>query len=276
MRFAYVSGITNDSFVKGMLIMFSSLNQHCKATGIDRICFVTENVTKETRRLIEKRGILCIEVPYIKGTDSGRWKTTFQKLAIFSFIQYDKLVWVDADMIVMASLDSLFNRPHMSAVRTRMPTATTGVYSFNSGLMVIAPNVFEYEGIVSTVDSVINQFSSLHINPGDQNVLNEYYKLWPMAEENQLEDGYNVFFGSIESYIDNGYSAFNDNKKRIYIVHFTGPHKPWEKRFWFTIKAWIRAIRYQHHIPNAETRKILSRYYSIMREVENEQRKSQT
>ena len=126
LKYAYVSGITNDSFCIGLLIMFRSLNQVCLDRSIERVCFVTENVSHETRRRIEKEYIHCIETEVINVNASGRWKTTFQKLVVFSFTQYDRIVWIDADMIVTRNLDDLFEKPHMSCVRSRAPMLTRG------------------------------------------------------------------------------------------------------------------------------------------------------
>lgn len=43
------------------------------------------------------------------------WNKTFDKLKIFDLIEYDKLVYLDCDMMILANLDFLFEYPTFSA-----------------------------------------------------------------------------------------------------------------------------------------------------------------
>ena len=268
MKYAYVSGITDDNFLIGVLIMFRSLNMYCEDKAIERLCFVTDNVSDQSIEVIKRENIIPVHVSLIKESGEGRWKTTFQKLSVFSFTDYDKIVWIDADMMVCNNLDKLFNKPHMSCVKSRSPKITGGI-SFNSGLMVIEPNINEYNELVRSIDGVVRLYTSLGSSVGDQNILNEYYDEWPMENENLLNDGYNVFWGSIEKYLDEGYSVKNNVQKNISILHFTGLHKPWHRRYLFIIKSWIRSIRHSKHLPNVESRCMLKEYYEIHDEIIN-------
>ena len=173
-------------------------------------------------------------------------------------------------MMVLGNLDDIFRFPHMSCVRTRSPYKTgangEGIYSFNSGFMVVCPNQTEGEQIIKTIKRVQQEYLQRGIIIGDQNVLNEYFVNWDEKKENHLPDGYNVFWGSIDLYIKNGFSV-HDNDKKIMIVHFTGRHKPWRHTTWFWIKTWIRALKYQHRIPYSETQNIMNRYSYYLSDV---------
>ena len=261
MKYAYVSGITNDMFLNGLLTMFKSLNECCKDRSIDRVCFVTDDVSIASIKEIESNDIICRYVEKINVDTDDRWKTTFQKLSVFSFVEYSKIVWVDADMMIVKNLDQLFLKPHMSCVRSRSPMITGGGYSFNSGLMVIIPDEQEYNDLIESIPEVINRYHSIGSSVGDQNVLNEYYREWDTIKERHLEDGYNVFWGSIDKYIDEGYSVFDEKKKPIYVLHYTGKHKPWSRPLLFIIKTKIRSVRHLHHFPAQETTYLLKKYY---------------
>jgi len=72
---------------------------------------------------------------------AATWKNCWTKFKIFDLIEYDKIVFLDADIMVLKNLDHLFELPHMTA-------ALDGEYfnlwegwpHFNSGCLVIEPN----------------------------------------------------------------------------------------------------------------------------------------
>ena len=257
MKRAYISGITNDAFVAGVLVMFRSLQKYSRIKDIEFLCLVTETVSKKSREKLINIGVSTIDVESIRNQDDDRWSTTFTKIKIFDLTGYEKLVWIDADMMVCRCLDELFNHPHMSCVRSRKAYDADNTaelrYPFNSGLMVIVPNHNEYIEICSMIECVVQEYRKERLPVGDQNVLNAYYSDWYDNSERRLEDGYNVFWGSVEDYLNRGYSIFSDSGIPIYVLHYTGTHKPWNRTKWFWIKSYIRSIRYQHRFPKAET-----------------------
>ena len=223
MKYAYVNGITNDDFLVGVLLMFVSLKQNSKlyqAHSVDLCCFVTENVSENAKKKLTANGISIFVPQDDLCTGEGRWSTTFTKLCIFCLTKYDKIVWIDADMLVLNSLDDLFQKPHMSCVRSRAKMFSKDFYAFNSGLMVIEPNVEDYRGACAQINSVVENYQKKNMPVGDQNVLNEYFIDWHLSEEKHLEDGYNVFWGSIEQYIDNDFSYIY---RRIQFMWFISP-----------------------------------------------------
>lgn len=268
MKKAYISGITNDAFLPGVLVMFRSLQEHTRISEVEYLCLVTETVSKEACDLLLEIGISPIKVESVQDQTDDRWSTTFTKIKIFDLTDYEKLVWVDADMMVCKSLDDLFEHPHMSCVRSRQAYDTDGNtelrYPFNSGLMVVVPNHDEYIGICTMIESVVQEYQERGLPVGDQNVLNAYYSDWYDNPERRLEDGYNVFWGSIEDYLDRGYSIFGDSGIPIYVLHYTGAHKPWQNTHWFWIKSYIRSIRYQHRFPKRDSVKAIRCYMHFL------------
>jgi len=69
------------------------------------------------------------------------WHDCWTKFHIFNLIQFDKIIFLDADLLILKNLDHLFDKPHMTA-------ALDGEYfglwegwpHFNSGCMVIEPS----------------------------------------------------------------------------------------------------------------------------------------
>lgn len=57
-----------------------------------------------------------------------RWNQSFAKLAVLGMTQFDTVVMLDADMMVVDNIDDLFDAPAMSAVaaaRVRIPIGST-------------------------------------------------------------------------------------------------------------------------------------------------------
>ena len=149
------------------------------------------------------------------------WNETFFKLRIFDLISYDKLVYIDADMIVLENLDHLFEREHISAVQGGK--VIFGWEDINSGLMVIEPNREEFEAMVSLIPLVCESKIKENMGFGDQDVISYYYKninrKW--EGENRLDERYNAMIRCIhELCVHYGY-------QNLKVIHFVGERKPW-------------------------------------------------
>ncbi|CAI5986779.1 unnamed protein product [Closterium sp. NIES-64] len=70
----------------------------------------------------------------------------YSKLWMWTLTEYHRLVYVDADLLVMSSLDDLFCRDELSAAPDTIPPDR-----FNSGLMVVAPSDDTFRDMLSKV-----------------------------------------------------------------------------------------------------------------------------
>lgn len=82
---------------------------------------------------------------------------------MWSLTEYDKIVFLDSDMMVEHNLDELFEQEELSAV----PDIFTP--PFNAGLMVLKPNKETYQ---SMLDIYMNTPSK---GFGDQGFLNVFF-----------------------------------------------------------------------------------------------------
>ncbi|CAI5517975.1 unnamed protein product [Closterium sp. Naga37s-1] len=100
---------------------------------------------------------------------STAWNTTptYSKLWMWTLTEYHRLVYVDADLLVMSSLDDLFCRDELSAAPDTIPPDR-----FNSGLMVVAPSDDTFRDMLSKVATTKSP------NVGDQGLLNNYFSDW--------------------------------------------------------------------------------------------------
>lgn len=75
--------------------------------------------------------------------EKGLWKATFNKLWLFNLTDYEKVITLDADILVRTSIRHWFDYPTPSA------TQPVGAITWNSGAMVIAPNATTFEEMMS-------------------------------------------------------------------------------------------------------------------------------
>ncbi|MCD7808592.1 MAG: hypothetical protein LUH02_04560, partial [Erysipelotrichaceae bacterium] len=120
---------------------------------------------------------------------NSNWRETIFKIEVFNLIQFEKIVFLDADMIVLNNIDILFTKPHMSAVIAGKSLHKNWV-SLNSGLMVIEPNSKDYRGMLDIVENVYNFRNANGLGFGDQDVIKAYYRNWTMLDYLHLDETY--------------------------------------------------------------------------------------
>lgn len=156
------------------------------------------------------------------------------KLLVWNMLQYDKIVYLDSDLLVLSSIDDLFERPQLSAVPDIMPPD-----KFNSGLMVLQPNRATFNDMVGKVNIRLKQIAfygshlptpvpcqvatTVSLNMGDQGFLNSYLHDWYKASStHHLEFGYNALVRNSVS------PLWNDSiEPSLKVLHFSGTTKPW-------------------------------------------------
>ena len=115
---------------------------------------INENISAKTRNILTYFGIMYKEmknIKYSENSNSERYgnygynkeylKNTFDKLNIFSLVEFEKIVYLDSDLLILENIDNLFNYPHLSCPRD-LPFNMT---KFNSGVMVLEPNIDDFK-----------------------------------------------------------------------------------------------------------------------------------
>lgn len=224
-KYAYVTALTSTDYLDGIRTLLFSLNK--VKSQYPLIVLVPTGFDGKSQQAIRNWGGVIEPVEDIALGDLAElqkrphWSNTFLKLRVFDMTEFEKVVFIDCDMIVLENIDHLFEKHHISAVQG-------GKLIFrwediNSGLMVIKPNHKEFSELVSLVPTVCRKRIEANAGFGDQDVISYYYKninkLWD--EENHLDERYNAMIRCIhELCVALGY-------KNIKIIHFTGDKKPW-------------------------------------------------
>ena len=233
MKCSYVSILTTDSYLNGALVLWKSLMDTSPKYPFSLL--VSPILSEETLKTLAKYRINTIDIVPIKNPilddPKDRRYYNYSKLNMWNMTQFDKIVYLDADMVVMHNIDELFEKKNMSAVNAGgwLPNKKDWV-QLNSGLLVLEPDNTLFENMKSKVGHIEKEKGK-----GDQAFLHQYYSDWPSKTELHLPHIYNVFDSHIGSYKKHfGYYLDEVQRKeydfkRIKIIHYIGQTKPWDK-----------------------------------------------
>lgn len=137
---------------------------------------------------------------------------TFTKIALWRQTQFRKIVYLDADVVALRAVDELFNidAPFAAAPDIGWPDC------FNTGLMVITPNMGDYWAL-QTLAASGDSFDG-----ADQGLFNQYYEHKPW---HRLSYTYNCTPNAEYQWEP----AYRHYKSDIKLIHFIGKDKPWIK-----------------------------------------------
>ena len=178
----YVCVLATNDYLDGCLVLNENLKHiHSK---YDLLCLINEEITQETKNIldffkIEYKTINKInyDVDY-EDFEQPYFKNTFDKLSVFKLTEYEKIVYLDLDLLILENIDNLFCYNGLAMAYDYPFTSL-----HNSGVMVIEPNLNDYQSLIDLTMEKMKQQEQL----GDQNIINEYFK-----KINTLPQSYNL------------------------------------------------------------------------------------
>lgn len=270
---AYITLLSTFDYLPGVMVLQESLRQ--VGSSYPLWVAISQRIPEDVETFLEDNGLEVIrvpkhiEIPSALKEKSGHWGNTFEKLHLFGLTNFEKLVYIDSDMMVLENIDELFDKPHMSAVAAGR-LVHPGWRRLNSGLMVIVPQYHLPEKIAGALQKAISETQSLgNEYLGDQDVINAYYGEWQNLKNLHLDDGYNMFYSDIDAYANMHAYYFppvrDEKEKMIRVVHFVGRHKPWMNWAgpWYFYKALKKKT------PSKLERKAFLMYRRLLAQVES-------
>lgn len=252
MKYGYVTLLSSESYLPGVVALARSL----KATGtkLPFECVCSKDLDEKVVARLHQYGIATsrlaksategLEIP--NNAAFSHWKYTFDKLLLWDIRggQFDKIVFLDSDMVITSNIDFLFERPDFSACQAGHFLNSDWV-RLNSGLMVIEPNAKTFNGLMEQLPLTLRKYAAEGKNVGDQDVMNDFMPDWASREELHLPEGLNMFFKHLTLAKATGFSFdAADAEKKISVVHFIGAEKPWHlkgvKRMLFPVKVFLK------------------------------------
>lgn len=141
-RYAYVA-LTDSAYVELTSVMLQSLIESAPTHPVLVMCL--EDVTAEQKAAmraigpgIETRDIAAIDPPASVAAPHEAWRISLSRLRMLTFEEYDKLLFLESDLIVNDNLDELFSHPPLSACAHHYPLRADRP-SLNSGLLLLTP-----------------------------------------------------------------------------------------------------------------------------------------
>ena len=231
-NYTYMTYLSSDNYLTGVLALNFQLKKlKCK---YPLTVLLTNNLKKETISLIEQNKIRYISTEDLKISQdildnnnkagNSNWNRTFGKLKIFGLIQFDKIVFLDSDMLILKNLDDLFEKKNLSSVisGTKFPGNENWSKTLNSGLMVIVPKYGEDNRLIGLIGK-----GDLKNRGGDQGVIHAAYPNWPKEFSLHLSESYNLLAPYESYYLNKDLLKHKDIK----VIHYIGGIKPWNMNY---------------------------------------------
>ncbi|KAH9689069.1 putative UDP-glucuronate:xylan alpha-glucuronosyltransferase 4 [Citrus sinensis] len=166
-RKAYVTVLhSSEAYVCGAIALAQSIIQ--KNSTRDLVLLHDKSISGKSLRGLRAAGwktkwISRIRSPFAKKDSYNEWN--YSKLRVWQLIEYDKIIFIDSDLLVLKNIDEFFFYPELSA-------AGNDKVLFNSGVMVMEPSLCKFE------DLMLKSFKVSSYNGGDQGFLNEVFTWW--------------------------------------------------------------------------------------------------
>ncbi|XP_057809126.1 putative UDP-glucuronate:xylan alpha-glucuronosyltransferase 4 [Salvia miltiorrhiza] len=166
-REAYVTVLhSSEAYVCGAIALAQSIIQ--TNTTRELVLLADDHVSPESMNGLRAAGwkikrIRRIRSPHSRKDSYNEWN--YSKLRLWQLVEYDKVMFIDADLIVTRNLDGFFGHPQISA-------AGNDRHMFNSGLMLLEPSACTFRTLMK------RRWLVRSYNGGDQGYLNEMFPWW--------------------------------------------------------------------------------------------------
>ena len=185
------------------------------------------------------------------------WNSTFDKVCLFSAVQFKKIILLDSDMIVLQNIDHLFGKPHLSAVAAGH-LANPDWIDLNSGCVVIEPRERLAEEMLAVLGKLNEDSLELYKGLGDQDLVHIAYPDWPHQDDLHLSETFNLLSDNAARYIGSGILR----KEEVAVVHFAYKPKPWA----FTLGSWLPVLKRAIRWKSLAELEFLCRYRHLLKE----------
>ena len=218
-RVACASYVSTEPYVIAALVLGRSLER--SGWPHETLLLVTDCVTTTSRerlaqfwqRIVEVEPIANPHPAAARGLETS--SECYTKLNLWQQTELEKLVYVDADTVVLGSLEPLLDRPSFAAAPCMWPSDR-----FNAGVLVLDPSDDIYQSMVAQIGRLPSYDGS------DQGFLNSYFADWFTGPpERRLPSEYNA-----SHFLYMYGPAWRDMLPRLRVLHFMGPRKPWRQR----------------------------------------------
>ena len=263
-----------DRYAPGLIISAFSIKKTNPAKNIDFVAMVTNDVSKEVIKELKKIMDKVIIIDYIKKKSNNenltkrqtqlyiKWiSSSYTKWNCLSLYKYKKILLIDADIVIVKNIDSLFKiippagvfhnywsnhhiknskikeyflEPKENQLKHNILVDKMSIYKglnkngfvINGGLVLLKPSkkyFTDFKGMLTNIDKFgFNSYSGVD----EQSIVffMQFYNKGPKKRWRNI----NKIYNSIAS------KEFNKNKinYKIRAIHYMGEELPWESGAW--------------------------------------------
>ncbi|EGE80080.1 glycosyl transferase family 8 protein [Blastomyces dermatitidis ATCC 18188] len=211
----YCTMLLSDSYLPGAMVLAHSLRDtgskaklvvlvtldSLKSSTIDELKTIYNDIIPITQFVNRNPANLYL-------MDRPDLISTFSKIELWRQTQYSKIVYIDADVVSLRAPNELLKLVSRFAAVPDIGWPDC----FNTGLMVLTPNMQDYYSLLALAERGIS------FDGADQGLLNMHFKKW-----DRLSFAYNCTPSGHYQYIP----AFRHFGSNISLVHYIGRRKPW-------------------------------------------------
>ncbi|URE08726.1 Glycosyl transferase family 8 [Musa troglodytarum] len=202
-----------ERYVCGAIALARSIRSSGSAR--DLVILVDGTISEHDRSGLEAAGwkvrtMERIRNPKAKRDAYNEWN--YSKFRLWQLTEYDKVVFLDADLLVLRNIDFLFALPEITAVGNNAAL-------FNSGVMVVEPSNCTFQLLMDHIDEITSY------NGGDQGYLNEIFTWWHRVPKS-LNFLKHFWAGDAERRREKKNRLLGADPPVLYVVHYLGL-KPW-------------------------------------------------
>ncbi|KAJ5315245.1 hypothetical protein N7476_005552 [Penicillium atrosanguineum] len=211
----YCTLLLSDNYLPGAMILAHSLRDN--GTNAKLVVLYTPD-TLRSATVIELQTVYDELIPVhklVNGTPANLWLmdrpdliATFTKIELWRQTQFDQVVYIDCDILAVRAPDELLSLDVDFAAAPDVGWPDI----FNSGLMVLRPNMQDYYALKALAERGIS------FDGADQGLLNMHFRDW-----HRLSFTYNCTPSANYQYIP----AYKHFQSTISLIHFIGSQKPW-------------------------------------------------
>lgn len=163
MKRAYVTVTSHgESDVPGVEALGASLR--ASGTREPMVVLAGRDVSPRARARLAAQGFWIRDIEPLGG--EGRPRRRFEKLRAWELVEYDRVVFLECDALVLRNVDDLFERPELSAAPDLLDPER-----FDTGVMVLAPSQQTFAKLVDAADGAEG-------DEGEQGLLNSVFGGW--------------------------------------------------------------------------------------------------